>query len=145
MHLEDLLTLLQVRQLDVYLSVKTTGTQQRGIQHIRTVSSSQNDHTAVRTKTVHLCQQLVQGALALIVSTRHRVLTTRTTDRIDLIDEDDSRCFLLSLTEQVTYTTRTYTHEHLHEIRTAHREERHVRFTCYGFCQQGLTCSRRAY
>ena len=44
-NLEYLLTLLQVRQLDMYLSVKTSGTQQRCIEHVRTVGGSKDDDT----------------------------------------------------------------------------------------------------
>ena len=55
-YLEDLLTLLQIRQLDVDLSVKTSGTQQSRIQHIGAVGGGQDDHTRVGSETVHLGQ-----------------------------------------------------------------------------------------
>ena len=47
--------------------------------------------------------------------------------------------------EQVSHTTGTHTHEHLHEVTTRHREERHVRFACYSFRKQSFTRTRRTY
>ena len=47
--------------------------------------------------------------------------------------------------EHVTHTACSHTHEHLYEVTAAHGEERHSGLACHSLCQQGLTCSRRAY
>ena len=127
------------------LTVKTTGAQQGRVEYVGTVSSRQDDDTGVGTETVHLRQELVQRTLPFVITTGHHTLTAASTDRIDLINEDDRRRFLFRLTEEIPHTAGSYAHKHLHEIATRHREERYVRFTCNGFGEQGLTRSRRAY
>ena len=129
----------------MYLPVKTSGTQQGGIEHVGTVGSGEDDHTAVRPETVHLREELVERTLAFVVTTGHNPLTAGTADSIYLIDEDDSRCFLFGLTEEVTHTTCTHTDKHLHKVRTAHGEEGHTGLTGYSFGKQGLTGTRRTY
>ena len=116
-HTEYLLTLVQVGQVYMYLTVKSSCTQQRLVEDIHAVRSSQDDHTRVRTKSVHLREQLVERILALIVATHRGVLATRTAYGIYLVDEDDTGSLLLSLAEEVAHTRRTHTHKHLHEVR----------------------------
>ena len=145
MNEEYLFALLQVRQFHMYLAVETSCAQQCRVQYIRTVGCRQNDHAAIGAEAVHLCQQLVQRTLALIVAARHRILPAGTADSVYLINKDDSRRFLFGLAEEVTHTAGSYAHKHLYEIRSAHREERHIRFSGYCFGEQGLSCSRRAY
>ena len=145
MHLENLLTLSKVGQVDRYLTVETSGTQQRLVEHVGTVRSCEDDDTAVCTEAVHLCKEGIERILALVVATHCRVLATRTTYGVDLIDEDDARSLLLSLTEEVAYATCAYTDEHLHEVGTAHREERNACLACHCLCEQCLTGARRAY
>ena len=146
MYAKYLLALLQVGQFYMYLTVETSCTQQRSIQHIGAVGSRQDDHTRIATKTIHLSKQLIQRRFALIVATTHHIIfATSTTHGINLINKHDSRSFLLSLTEEVAHTARTYTHEHLHEVATRHREEWHIRLACHSLSEQGLTRSRRTY
>jgi maleate cis-trans isomerase len=45
--------------------------------------------TCVALKTIHLCEQLVDGLLALVVATT-QAGTTLATHSINLIDEDDA-------------------------------------------------------
>src|SRR5262245_58762848 len=67
-----------------------------------------------------------------------------TTYRVDFVDENDARRGFLSLLKHVAHTRGAHADEHLHEIRAADREERHVSFTRDGACQQGLTSAWRA-
>ena len=144
-HIKYLLTLLQIRQFHMYLPVKTSCAQQCRIQHVRAVRGGENYHAGVRAEAVHLRQQLVQCRFALVIAARHHVLAASTADSIYLVNKDNRRRFLFRLAEQIAYAACTYAHEHLHKVRTGHREERHVRFAGYRLGQQGLTCSRRAY
>ena len=64
--------------------------------------------------------------------------------RVDLVDEDDAGGILLALFEEVAHAGSAHAHEHLHEIRAADAEERHVGLTRDGPRQQGLARSRRA-
>ena len=145
MYAEYFLTFVQVGQVYMYLTVETSGTKQRLVQHVYAVGSSQNDNTTVGTEAIHLCQQLVQCVLAFIISTHCRVLATCTSHSINLINKDDTGSLFLCLLEQVADTGCTYTHEHFHEVRTRQREERHIRFTGNSLGKQRLTGSRRAY
>ena len=56
---EHLLTLVQVGQIQMYLTVKTSCTQQGLVQNVHTVGGSQDYDTAVGAESVHLCEQLV--------------------------------------------------------------------------------------
>jgi hypothetical protein len=50
------------------LAVETAGTQQRRVQHVRTVGGGDQDHPLIGFKAVHLDQQLVQRLLALVIA-----------------------------------------------------------------------------
>ena len=49
-----------------------------------------------------------------------------TTDRVDLIDENDTGRIFLALVKEVAYPGGTDAHEHLHEVRAGNGEERHI-------------------
>src|SRR5690606_32219510 len=68
----------------------------------------------------------------------------RTTDRIQLVDENDRRRVLAGFAEQVAHAGGPDAHDHLHELRAAHREERHTRFPGHRLREQGLAGARRA-
>ncbi len=144
-YLEYLLTLIEVWQVDMYLTVETTSTHQGGVKHVGTVGGSKGDDTTVGTEAIHLCQQGVQRILTLVITSHGRILGAGSSDSIYLIDEDDTGSLRLCLLEQVTYTTGSHSHEHLHEVGTTHREERNTSLTGNSFGKQCLTCSRRTY
>ena len=125
------------------LTVETSCTKQGFVQNISTIGGSQDNHTAIGAKAVHLGKQLVQGTLTLIVGPHLKASATGTTHGIYLVDKDNTRRFLLSLTEEVAYTTGTNAHKHLYKVATRHREERYVGFASHSLCQKGLTRSRR--
>ncbi|MCY1353260.1 hypothetical protein D9M69_395970 [compost metagenome] len=66
------------------------------------------------------------------------------TDGVDLVDEDDARGVLLGLVEHVADAGCADTDEHLDEVRTGNREERHLGLAGDGLGQQGLTGTGRA-
>ena len=143
MHQQNLFAAFDVWVSNSDLTVKTTRTQQRRVQHILTVRRRDDDHTLIGFKTIHLNQQLVQCLLALVIATAH-TNTTGTAHGVNLIDKHDARRVLFGLLEHVTDTGRTHTNEHLNKIRTGNRKERHTRLACNRARQQRLTCPRRA-
>ena len=145
MYHEDFLTFVQVGQIHMNLTVKTSSTEQGSIQNVSTVGGCHDDDTAVSAKSIHLRQELVEGAFTFVVTTHCCSLATSTTDGINLVDEDDARRFCLCLLEEVAHTAGTHTHEHFHKLRTRQGEERHTSLACYSFGKQRLTCSRRTY
>ncbi len=137
-HLEDLLATGQVRRVDGDLPVEPAGPQQRRVEHVGPVGGRDQDHTAADVEAVHLDQQLVQGLLALVVTTAE-ARTTVPADGVDLVDEHDRRGVRLGLLEQVADPGGTDTDEHLDEVRTGDRVERHAGLTGDRTGQQGLT------
>ena len=89
MHIEYLHTFVQIGHVDIDLSVKTTGAQQRLIQNICAVGCGQNDDAAIRSESVHFGQQLVKCILTLVVASKVDALATSTTNSVDLVDKDD--------------------------------------------------------
>ena len=68
MDLQNLLTALHVGMTHMDLTVKTTGTQQSGIENIGAVGCGKDDDTFGLAEAVHLYQQLVQGLLLFIMA-----------------------------------------------------------------------------
>ena len=126
------------------LSVEPSRPHQSLVQDVGAVSGGEHNHTAVGPESVHLGKKLVQSVFPLIVGRESDILATGPAHCVNLVDEHYAGSLLLSLGKQVTHTAGTHAHEHLHEIRTADAEERHIGFSGYSFGQQGLTRARRA-
>ena len=144
-HLEDGLSLHHVGHVDVDLAVETPGTHQRAVQDVRTVGRRENDDPTVGAKSVHLCQELVQGVFALVVGPEACILSTGTPNGVNLVDEDDGRGLLLGLLEQIADAGRPHADEHLHKVGAAQTEERHLGLAGHGLRQQRLARARRAH
>ena len=143
MDFQNIHTTLKIRQFHRNTTVKSSRTEQCRVKRIRLVGRCQNDNTFGTVKSIHFREQLIQRLLTLIVAADASV--TFLADRIDLVDKDDTRCFLACLFEQVTHFCSTHTDKHFNKLRTGDREEWYVRLTCNCFCQQCFTGSRRAY
>ena len=65
-------------------------------------------------------------------------------DRVDLVDEDDARRVLLGLLEHVAHAAGADADEHLDEVGTGDREERHLGLAGDRLGQQGLAGAGRA-
>ena len=144
MHIQDLLTATNVRQRNIYLPVKTAGTQQCLVENVWTVGGGHHDHTQIGFESVHFNQHLVEGLLALVVSAP-KARTTLTAHGIDFINEDDAGSIFLGIFEHVAHTRSANAHKHFHKIGTRNTEERHLGFASNGLGQQGLAGSRRAH
>ena len=128
MHAENSLAAAHVRRVHHDLPIETTGAQQRRIEYVRAIGGGDQDHAVIRLEAVHLDQQLVQRLLALVV-TAAEPGAAMPAHGVDLVDEDDARCVGLPLLEEVAHARRTHAHEHFHEVRSRHREERTSRLT----------------
>ena len=143
MDAEDPLAAAHIGPIHHDLPVESAGPQQRGIEHVGPIGGGDDDHALVGVEAVHLHQQLVQGLLALVVSASQACAAV-TSHRVDLVDEHDARRVALALLEQVTDPARAHAHEHLDEIRAAHREERDAGLARDRLGKQGLAGARRA-
>ena len=65
-------------------------------------------------------------------------------DRVDFVDENDAGRGFLPLLEHVAHAGGADADEHLHEVRAADREERHIGFAGNGAREQRLAGARRA-
>ena len=141
--LEDLQTALHVRAVDRDLPVEAAGTQQRRVEDVRPVGGGDQDDAALHVEAVHLDEQLVQRLLALVVAAAEARAAVPA-DGVDLVDEDDRRGVRLGLLEQVAHPGGTDTDEHLDEVGTGDRVERHARLARDGAREQRLAGSGRA-
>jgi hypothetical protein len=67
-HLENLATPVSIGWLHRHPAVEPARPQQRRIEHLGTVRRGDHDHARRRVEPVHLCQDLVQRLLALVVA-----------------------------------------------------------------------------
>ena len=117
MNLQDFHAPLQVRSVYNDTAVKTSRTEQCGIQYLRTVGCRKNQKTLGSIKSIHLSQKLVQRLLTLVISSAIAGITAFTYG-IDLINKYNTGCILLGFFKQVADTGCTYTYKHLHKFRT---------------------------
>ena len=116
-NIENLLTLLHIRQANLNLTVETTSTHQRLIQNVGAVCCRQHDYARIGLEAIHLGEHLVECVLTLVVAREARVLATRTTDGVNLVDENDTRSLLLCLLEEVSHSRCTHSDKHLYKVR----------------------------
>ena len=144
-HVEDGHAVVDVGEVDVYLTVEAPGAQQGLVEDVDAVGGCQAYHAGVAAEAVHLGEELVEGVLALVVRAHVGVASAGAAHGVNLVDEDDARCLLLGLAEEVADTAGAHADKHLHEVRAGHGEEGHVGLACHSLCQQGLAGAGRAY
>ncbi|MCY1450704.1 hypothetical protein D9M71_675300 [compost metagenome] len=86
---------------------------------------------------------MIKGLLFFVIATK-RTDAAHFAQCIQFVDEDDARCRLARLFEQVMHSGGAYAHEHFDKLGPRYREKRHAGFTGDGFGHQGLAGSRRA-
>src|SRR5690606_12344223 len=123
MHVEDRFAALDIRAIDDDLTIEATGAQQRRVEHVGTVGSTDQDDALVAVEAIHLDQDRVERLLAFVVTTAHAGAALAT-HSIDLIEEHDARTGFARLLEQVAHAAGANSNEHLDEVATADREER---------------------
>ena len=142
-NLQDRDAALEVRTVHDHAAVKAARTKQSRVEDLRAVGRRQDQDTLGGVEAVHLREQLVQGLFALVVAAEAPALAGFA-DRIDLIDENNTGCTLLGFLKEVAHTARADADEHLDELRTGQREERHVGLAGHGLREQGLAGTGRA-
>ena len=139
---QDLLAPLDVRLVDQHLTIEAPRAEQRRVEHLRPVGRAHDDDALARVEAVHLGEQLVQRLLALLVAAE-RALDADLAERVELVDEDDARRLGFGLLEQIADPRGADADEHLDELRSAQREERHVRLAGDGAREQRLARAGR--
>ena len=144
MHLQDGFAPFQVRELHRDAAVKASRPGQGRIQGFGPVCGRQNDDAGVAVEAVHLCQELIERLLPLVISADAAAAAALLPDGVDFVDKDDAGGFLLGLAKQVAHLGRAHAHEHLDKFRSGHGEEGYIRLARDGLGQHRLTGSRRA-
>ena len=120
MHIEDSDAFGQIGQVDVDLTVETSGAQQRLVEYIDAVGGRQDDDTRIGAETVHLGQQLVERILAFVVAAEAGAFGARTSHRVNLVDEHDRGGLFFCFLEKVAHTAGADAHKHLDKVGTRH-------------------------
>ena len=144
MHGENGLATSAIGKAHINAPIEASWTQQCGVEHVGAICSRQEDHTGVLLKTVHLRQELVEGLLPFIIAAAD-ASPALTTDRIDLVNENDAGGLFLGLAEQIANPARTNTHEQLNKLRGSDGEERHTRLSCNRLGKESFPGTRRAH
>ena len=139
---QNFLAALHVRTGHNHAAVETARAQKRRVENVRPVRRGDQDHAFVRFEAVHFDEQRVQSLLAFVVSAAEAG-AAMAAHSVDFIDEDDARRVFLALLEQIADAACAHADEHLDEIRTRDREERHIRFARNRAREQCLAGSRR--
>src|SRR5690606_36790594 len=87
-NLEDVLTSGAVWQRHRHLTVKTSGAEQRRVEHVGAVGRRHDDHALVLVEAVHFGKHLVQGLLALVIAAA-KSRATMPPYRVNLVNEDN--------------------------------------------------------
>src|SRR5581483_6966869 len=77
--------------------------------------------------------------------TSERIRSAHPTKGIQLIDEDNSGCFLAGLLEKVAHPRRTNSNEHLDKFGTGNGKELDAGFSCYRAGEQRLAGAGRSH
>ena len=89
----------KVGQLNGHAPVETAGAGECGIECLRAVRRREDDNADIFLETIHFCEQLVEGLLALVVGAELTVALLA--DGVDLIDEHYAGSFLFCLAEKI--------------------------------------------
>ena len=143
-HLQNRLAALYVGQVDYYVAVEAAGTEQGRIEDVGAVGGSHDDDVDAGIEAIHLGQNLVERLFPFVVSSAE-TCSTVSAYRVYLVNEHQARRVTLGLLKQVSDPGRPHTDEHLDELTSTDREERHPGLSRYGLGQQSLARSRRAY
>ena len=80
----------QIGQTEFHLAVQSTGTDQSRIEYIGSIGRHENLNVAARFKAIELGTNLQHGPLHFIVAALFVDVTTRPSNSVDLIKEDDT-------------------------------------------------------
>ena len=141
---QDLGATDDIGKVDADGSVESAGADEGGVEDIGAVGGGDDDHAVRRREAVHLDQDRVERLLTLVVAAAGEAAATLAADSVNLVQEDDARCGLLGLLEEVADARGTHAHEHLDKVRAGDGEEGHVGLACDRLGQQRFAAPGRA-
>ena len=102
MHRQDTFASTKVRVGNNNLTVKTAGTEQGRIKHVRPVGRGNEDNALIGFKTVHLNQHGVQGLFPFIVAAA-KTGSTLAADSVNLVNKNQAGSVAFALDKQVSH------------------------------------------
>jgi len=117
-----------VGTVDDDLAIEAARTQQRRIEHVGRFRRGNQNDAGILIEAVHFDEQLVQGLFALVVTTAEAAPRWRPTASISSMNTMQGADFFACSKRSRTRLAPT-ADEHLHEIGTRDREERHAGLT----------------
>mmetsp|Transcript_49419 Transcript_49419/g.91157 ORF Transcript_49419/g.91157 Transcript_49419/m.91157 type:complete len:334 (-) Transcript_49419:641-1642(-) len=142
MNFEDGSPALHIRCLHLDLAIKAAWSDQGLVESVSTVCCSNHNHAIVAIETIHLSKQLIDSLLTLIVALP-KACTSLASDGINLIDEDDAGCSLLSLCKEISHTPCASSSKDLDELGSRDTEEGNASFTSNCLGQERLSSAWR--
>src|SRR5260370_33069327 len=141
-HLQDFATSGAIRAVNQHLSVKPSGSQQGGIEHLWAIGRGDQDHAGARIEAVELGKQLVER-LFLFVIAAERAGHAAAPQRVELVNEDNTGRRSSGLFEQISDPRSAHPDEHLDELGARYREEGTSGLTFDCARQEGFSGARR--
>mmetsp|Transcript_49423 Transcript_49423/g.91178 ORF Transcript_49423/g.91178 Transcript_49423/m.91178 type:complete len:225 (-) Transcript_49423:944-1618(-) len=142
MNFEDGSPALHIRCLHLDLAIKAAWSDQGLVESVGPVCCSNHNHAIVAIETIHLSKQLIDSLLTLIVALP-KACTSLASDGINLIDEDDAGCSLLSLCKEISHTPCASSSKDLDELGSRDTEEGNASFTSNCLGQERLSSAWR--
>mmetsp|Transcript_39663 Transcript_39663/g.93452 ORF Transcript_39663/g.93452 Transcript_39663/m.93452 type:complete len:364 (+) Transcript_39663:685-1776(+) len=140
MHLEDGGASLDIRWLDLNLTIESARPDEGSVECVNAVCGGDHDNTIVDIEAVHFGQELVHSLLALVISLTE-ACASLPADGIDLINEDDAWRLLLGLLEDISDTGRANTHKELDELGCRGLDEWDTGLAGQSLGHERLSCS----
>src|SRR4029450_50734 len=128
-------------RVDQNLAVEAAGAEQRRVEVLEPVRGAHDDYLVALLEPVELDEQLVERLVLLAVEA---VPCARGAYRVELVDEDDRRCVLPRLFEELANSRGPEPGEHLDERRRALQVEARSGFACDRLGQKRLAGPWRA-
>src|SRR5713226_2146615 len=126
------------------LPVETPRSQQGWIKHVRAVRGGKDDNSLIGLEAIQLHQQLLQRLFPFIIAGERRCATTRSPNRVDFIDKDDTRSVLLGLLKEIAHAAGPDPDEEFDEAGATGTIERDTCLACDGTSEQGFAGAWRA-
>ena len=127
MDLQDLESGFFVRHRDFDGAVESAGAEKRRVEKIDPVRRGHDLDVAARVEAVHFRKKLDHRSVDFGRAAR-AVECPHAADRVDLIDEEDGRCFCPCHGENVFDETGAFTDEFLDEVGSGHSDESGIGF-----------------
>ena len=117
MDLQDRLAPLSIGPIEHELTIETARSGQSWVENFRAVRRREQDDADTRIKAVEIGQELVERLLLLVAPAIATERGTRSSERVEFVNEDDAGRGLPGLLEEITHARRANADEHLDKFR----------------------------